>query len=225
MPTFIPQNNHLEEQAAAISALATNIQAGELYRNVSFTRLIPSIQSSISPQNHQLTSLLQRLLAAAAFLHQYVDGPVEYPVKAEAKEVSFVLFHQAYSVIPNSSAEGKCVVVLSLQFSRTVTSPQMFISLTFVPLSLVRDIEPMNIHGDTDYDIQLIFSDMPYLEEACGPVFEASAVVVLRRDVGEWLRMARAQGKFEDMALEIVRGPTRVFDETGECWVISLVLL
>ncbi|KAF3190931.1 hypothetical protein TWF225_001897 [Orbilia oligospora] len=86
MPTFIPQNNHLEEHAAAISALATNIQAGELYRNASFTRLIPSIQSSISPQNHQLTSLLQRLLATAAFLRQYVDGPVEYPVKAEAKD-------------------------------------------------------------------------------------------------------------------------------------------
>ncbi|KAF3145431.1 hypothetical protein TWF594_004368 [Orbilia oligospora] len=64
MPTFIPQNNHLEEQAAAISALATNIQAGELYRN--------------------------RLLAAAAFLHQHVDGPVEYPVKAEAKDKKHV---------------------------------------------------------------------------------------------------------------------------------------
>ncbi|KAF3186701.1 hypothetical protein TWF788_002927 [Orbilia oligospora] len=164
-------------------------------------------------------------MSTAAFLHQYVDGPVEYPVKAEAKDMSFVLFHQAHSLIPNSSAEGKRVVVLGLQFSRTVASSQMFISLAFVPLSLVRDIEPMNIHGDTDYDIQLIFSDMPYLEEACDPVFEASAVVVLRRDVGEWLRMARAQGKFEDMTLEIVRGPTRVFDETGECWVISLVLL
>ncbi|KAF3213117.1 hypothetical protein TWF106_008976 [Orbilia oligospora] len=188
-----------------------------IYRRESYTEMCHSLVS------YHLFKV--RLLATAAFLHQYVDGPVEYPVKAEAKDMSFVLFHQAHSLIPNSSAEGKRVVVLGLQFSRTVASSQMFISLAFVPLSLVRDIEPMNIHGDTDYDIQLIFSDMPYLEEACDPVFEASAVVVLRRDVGEWLRMARAQGKFEDMTLEIVRGPTRVFDETGECWVISLVLL
>lgn len=34
-------------------------------------------------------------------------------------------------------------------------------------------------------------------------------------------RMARARGSFEDMALEIVRGPTKDFDEAGECWVIS----
>lgn len=43
----------------------------------------------------------------------------------------------------------------------------------------------MNIHGDADYDIQFIFSYLPYLEEASGPVLEVSVVVVQRRDVEE----------------------------------------
>lgn len=99
--------------------------------------------------------------------------------------MGFVLSKETCLSAQNFSAEEATMLVLTVQSSPTATCPQTFISLTFTLPSLVRDTRLMNIHGDADYDIQFIFSYLPYLEEASGPVLEVSVVVVQRRDVEE----------------------------------------
>ncbi|KAK6535812.1 hypothetical protein TWF281_000062 [Arthrobotrys megalospora] len=228
MSTFIPWNPYLDHHAAALSTLTAAIQKGELYRNVTFYRLSPSIQSELSPQNRELTSLLKRLLTIGTFLRHYAEAPLEYAVKAEAFNMGFTLsdYNQTSFFAPmNITSIEQARPLLTVQASPSATNPRTFISLFFTSPSLVRNIQPTTIHDDVDYDIQFTFSYLPYLEEAYGPIFEVCAVMVQRRDVGEWLRMARAKGRFDDTVLEIVRGPTRVIDEAGECWVVSLVLI
>ncbi|KAK6362607.1 hypothetical protein TWF730_000064 [Orbilia blumenaviensis] len=225
MPTFIPQNKHLEENAAAIRTLTKLIKEGEIYRDVAWIRLHPSSQSELSPQNWDLTSLLRHLLNTSTFLSHYVDTPAEYPIKAEAHDMSFILSHQSFLYPPALTPENKFAQIMTAQSSATATEPQIFVSLSFTTPWLVRNVRPVGIHDHVDYDVQFTFSNSLYLGEAPSPMFEVSAVVVQRRDVEEWLRMARARSSFEDMELEIVMGPTRVFDEAGECWVVSLILI
>ncbi|EWC44396.1 hypothetical protein DRE_01222 [Drechslerella stenobrocha 248] len=113
-----------------------------------------------------------------------------------------------------------------------VSRPRTAVTLALVSPSIFLQSQLTDIHRGIDCDIQMTFSDIPYPDDALGPLFEIGVVVVCRGDIVDWIARSETRVRggdglvsgFDDMTLEIVRGPTMGMDEAGECWVVSMVL-
>ncbi|KAK6532115.1 hypothetical protein TWF694_003277 [Orbilia ellipsospora] len=226
MSPTISDTLYLEQRAAELGRLIHAISTGQLYRDVDMVRLSSSLSSSISPQNEHLNSLVQELVTI--FIHFRRHGvSSDHPIKFESSDMTFTFLPDPYT---DSSLLLPSLVrplVMTVRRSPSPEVPQTHITLALVPSSLALVSQITHLHDDVDFDIQLTFSQLSYLEEAPGPIFEISAVIVCRRDIESWIRSlgVRQSNEDTDITLEIVRGPTRVFDEAGECWVVSLILI